>query len=103
MMRRALSLLAFAALLVHGVASAHKPSDSYLTIQVDGETVNGQWDIALRDLDFALGLDGNQDGAITWGEVKAKHPEIAAYGCREHAAAAGVRCAVLPSSSSTTI
>jgi hypothetical protein len=41
--------------------------------------VTGQWDIALRDLDFALGLDANQDGAITWGEVKAKHAEIAAY------------------------
>jgi hypothetical protein len=79
MIRRALSLLAFAAMLVHGAALAHKPSDSYLTIKVDGETIDGQWDIALRDLDFALGLDGNQDGAITWGEVKAKHGEIAAY------------------------
>jgi HupE / UreJ protein len=79
MMRRALSLLALAAVLLPGVALAHKPSDSYLTLAVDGETVTGQWDIALRDLDFALGLDGNQDGAITWGEVKAKHAEIAAY------------------------
>jgi len=79
MMRRALALLAFAALLASGAALAHKPSDSYLTLAVDGETVTGQWDIALRDLDFALGLDGNQDGAITWGEVKAKHREIAAY------------------------
>lgn len=79
MMRRALSLLAFAAMLLHGVALAHKPSDSYLTIKVDGAAIDGQWDIALRDLDFALGLDGNQDGAITWGEVKAKHAEIAAF------------------------
>ena len=79
MMRRALSLLAFATVLASGAALAHKPSDSYLTLAVDGETVTGQWDIALRDLDFALGLDGNQDGAITWGEVKAKHREIAAY------------------------
>ena len=60
-------------------AHAHKPSDSYLTLAVDGDRIDGQWDIALRDLDFALGLDGNQDGAITWGEVKAKHAEIAAY------------------------
>jgi hypothetical protein len=79
MMRRVLSLLVFTAVLLHGAALAHKPSDSYLTIKVDGETIDGQWDIALRDLDFALGLDGNQDGAITWGEVKAKHAEIAAY------------------------
>ena len=60
-------------------ADAHKPSDSYLTLRVDGERIEGQWDIALRDLDFALGLDANGDGDITWGEVKAKHAEIAAY------------------------
>ena len=60
-------------------AHAHKPSDSYLTLKVEGDRIEGQWDIALRDLDFALGLDANQDGAITWGEVKAKHNEIAAY------------------------
>jgi hypothetical protein len=58
---------------------AHKPSDSYLTLAVDGDHIAGQWDIALRDLDFALGLDANQDGDITWGEVKAKHADIAAY------------------------
>ena len=67
------------ALCLHGTALAHKPSDSYLTLNVEGDTIDGQWDIALRDLDFALGLDGNQDGAITWGEVKAKHAEITAY------------------------
>jgi HupE / UreJ protein len=46
---------------------------------VQGDTVTGQWDIALRDLDFAIGLDADGDGEITWGEVKAKHKEIAAY------------------------
>src|SRR5215208_5923691 len=65
--------------LVQGAALAHKPSDSYLKLDVEGATVNGQWDIALRDLDYAIGLDSNQDNAVTWGEVKAKHDEIAAY------------------------
>ncbi|MCI0734888.1 MAG: HupE/UreJ family protein [Beijerinckiaceae bacterium] len=60
-------------------AVAHKPSDSYLALSVQGDTVAGQWDIALRDLDFAIGLDANGNGEITWGEVKAKHKEIAAY------------------------
>jgi hypothetical protein len=61
-------------------ASAHKPSDSYLSISVgDDGGVSGRWDIALRDIDFALGLDANGDGDITWGEVRAKHGEIAAY------------------------
>jgi len=62
-----------------GPAQAHKPSDSYLTLSVEGDRIDGQWDIALRDLDFALGLDANQDDAITWGEVKARHADIAAY------------------------
>jgi HupE/UreJ protein len=61
------------------LAVAHKPSDSYLAVRVEGERVSGQWDIALRDLDFAIGLDDNGDGDITWGEVKAHHAEIAAY------------------------
>lgn len=60
-------------------AHAHKPSDSYLTLTIDGAKIAGQWDIALRDLDFALGLDVNGDADITWGEVRAKHREIAAY------------------------
>src|SRR5690349_2162614 len=60
-------------------AMAHKPSDSYLTLSVDGKTIGGRWDIALRDLDFAIGLDRNGDGAISWGEVRARHNDIAAY------------------------
>ena len=78
---RALSLLSalFLVILMQGVALAHKPSDSYLKLDVEGAAISGQWDIALRDLDYAIGLDSNQDDAITWGEVKAKHDEIAAY------------------------
>ena len=60
-------------------AHAHKPSDSYLSLAVERNTIAGQWDIALRDLDFALGLDTNGDAEITWGEVRAKHQDIAAY------------------------
>ena len=74
-------------------ASAHKPSDSYLTLRVAGETVTGQWDIALRDLDFAIGLDANGDAQITWGEVRAKQNEIGAYALsRLGLASAGQAC-----------
>jgi HupE / UreJ protein len=62
-------------------ASAHKPSDSYLTLTLpsSGEVLQGQWDIALRDLDFVIGLDANHDGAITWGELRAARTRIADY------------------------
>jgi len=76
MMRLLCTLLLLA---ITNSAHAHKPSDSYLTLKVEGEVVQGQWDIALRDLDFAIGLDGNGDGKITWGELRARHEAIAAY------------------------
>ena len=60
-------------------AVAHKPSDSYLTFTVRDQVVSGQWDIALRDLDYAIGLDADGDGAITWGELKGRHDAIATY------------------------
>jgi heme/copper-type cytochrome/quinol oxidase subunit 3 len=62
-------------------AFAHKQSDSYLTLAVptQGSIIDGQWDVAIRDLDFALGLDANHDGAITWGELRAAKDRIADY------------------------
>jgi len=78
-----------------GLAHAHKPSDSYLMLSLQGNQVIGQWDIALRDLDFAIGLDADGNGEITWGEVKAKHAEIAAYAMARLAIAAdGAACPI---------
>ncbi|NHZ66720.1 HupE/UreJ family protein [Massilia genomosp. 1] len=74
-----LALLALALALVAAPARAHKPSDSYLTLKVDGQQISGQWDIALRDLDFALNLDQNGDGALTWDEIRSQHDAIANY------------------------
>src|SRR5258707_10573561 len=73
------ALLPALLLLVASPALAHKPSDSYLAIRAEGSNLSGQWDIALRDLDFAIGLDDSGDGDITWGEVRAHHADIAAY------------------------
>jgi hypothetical protein len=87
--------LLLAVLLLAGAAHAHKPSDSYLTLHADGQALRGQWDMALRDLEYAIGLDANGDGAITWGELKAKHGEIAAYALARLALSAdGKPCAL---------
>lgn len=48
-------------------AFAHKLSDSYLTLSVETNRIDGRWDIALRDLDYAIGLDADDDGQLTWG------------------------------------
>lgn len=94
-MKRLLILLA--CLMWTLAAHAHKPSDSYLTLTVEGNQVAGQWDIALRDLDFAIGLDTNADGAITWGEVQARQKEIDAYALsRLQVAGAGQACPLRP-------
>jgi hypothetical protein len=75
-------------------ALAHKASDSYLVLKVTGEDVAGQWDIALRDIDFAIGLDANGDGDITWGEVQARHGAIAAWALGKLKLARGGDCAL---------
>ena len=66
-MTRRLALL-LALLLCHLAAWAHKASDSYLVVDVQGQQVTAQWDIALRDIDFALGLDGDGNAEISCGE-----------------------------------
>jgi hypothetical protein len=86
-------LLFFVLLLCCGAASAHKPSDSYLVLNVAGKEVTGQWDIALRDLDVAIGLDRDGNGELTWDEVRARHDAIAAYAlARLKLASAGAPC-----------
>ena len=74
-----LKYLALLAFLFATAAQAHKPSDSYLALSADGAAMRGQWDIALRDLEFAIGLDADGNGEITWGELKAKRKEVEAY------------------------
>ncbi len=70
----------FALLILSPVtAEAHKPSDSTLSLSIENGAIQGRWDIALRDLDYAIGLDGDGDGAITWGELRARHDVVAAY------------------------
>ena len=78
-MTRRAALVLCALGLALPVAWAHKPSDSYLTLEVQAASIEGRWDIALRDLDFALALDADGNGELTWGEVRARHADIAAY------------------------
>jgi hypothetical protein len=78
-----------AAAIAHAVAvDAHSASDAYLTLDLQplpataaaGNTVGrGQWDIALRDLNFVLKLDDDGDGNITWRELRAHQAAIARY------------------------
>lgn len=90
-------ILALAIVLPAGPAVAHKPSDSYLALRVEEATVHVRWDIALRDLEYAIGLDANEDGAITWEELRSRHDSISAYAlARLTISAGGAPCAAGP-------
>jgi len=66
-------------LLLTAPAWAHKPSDAHVQIVVAGDRLSGTLAVALRDLDGALDLDADGNGSITWSEVQAAAPRIAAY------------------------
>jgi hypothetical protein len=99
-LRRCLAALLLGLSLHSLPASAHKESDAYLTLHTDRadlHALDGQWDIALRDLDFALGIDGNRDGQITWGEVQAHRRAIEDYALARLAIKGdGLTCAMQP-------
>jgi len=102
---RAGCALVAATALVAPLAWAHSASDAYLTLEAasptaNGETViKGQWDIALRDLDFMLTLDDDGDGNITWHELRRHQSDIARYAYAALGAAAGGKpCTLRPTS-----
>ena len=72
-------ILAIMIVLLGQSAWAHKPSDSYLSLSVQETQISGRWDIAVRDLNDAIGLDIDDDRSISWGEVRTKHADIASY------------------------
>lgn len=75
----ALVLLSFLLALMANSAYAHKASNAYLQLHQRGDTLDLRWDIALRDLDAVLDLDGNGDRKLSWGEVRARMADIQAY------------------------
>jgi hypothetical protein len=84
-------------LLVTCSAFGHEPSRSLVTLDVDGQELRGRWDIALRDLEDAVGLDANGDAAVSWAEVVARQDAIVAYAApRLRAAADAASCTLTP-------
>jgi HupE / UreJ protein len=72
-------LLCLILCLYSQLSVAHKSSDSYLTLSLSELGNKGQWDIALRDLDYAIGLDNDQNGAITWGELRSRREAVTTF------------------------
>lgn len=77
MLRATLPSWLFAGMLLLALpAMAHKASDAYLTLRVEGSRIEQRVDIALRDLDRELALDADDDRQLSWGEVLRRAPDI---------------------------
>lgn len=67
--------VALVALCLASLALAHKGSDAYLDVQETAPSAyRFKLSVAIKDLDLILPLDGNADGQVTWGELKAAMP-----------------------------
>jgi hypothetical protein len=60
-------------------AQAHIASNGFLTLNVEGSRLSGAVELAMRDVELAVGLDANRDGRITWGEVRAHQRDLELY------------------------
>jgi hypothetical protein len=70
-----------AAFLLSPAAYAHSASNAYLTLTVQpgDPVVHVQWDVALRDLEFVLGINRAGDGKLTWGELLDRRDDVTRY------------------------
>jgi hypothetical protein len=85
--------LLLASLLLTGVAGAHTASNSFVELTVDGSLLRGSIEVAVRDVELAVGADNDGDGRVTWGELRLAGPALKTY-LSQHVAfsAAGTAC-----------
>jgi hypothetical protein len=84
MIRRSIVSAAFVAALaallqalVPVPAAAHSQSYGFLTVRVgEGGALEGRLDLALRDIALIEPIDGDGDGRVTWGELRAREAEL---------------------------
>jgi hypothetical protein len=77
-----LSALVVLVFLGLGTIVAHNPSDAFVQLRLDTTTspaITGRIEVALRDLNHVIGLDKDDDGQLTWGEVVAARADVEAY------------------------
>jgi hypothetical protein len=54
-------------------------SNGFLAANVNGQDVSGSVELAVRDVELAVGVDANRDGKVTWGELHDAEPQLARY------------------------
>lgn len=66
-------------LLMPLVALAHSGSASYVSLEEEAHVVHATVALELRDVQYAVGVDANEDGRITWGELKGAAAVLGAF------------------------
>ena len=77
-MKRVLAAI-FYCLLQAGPLQAHVASSGFLELRVQGRELHGSLELAVRDVEVAVGVDADHDRRVTWGELRASDPRLAAY------------------------
>jgi HupE / UreJ protein len=62
-----------------GAAQAHIASNGFVVASVQGQEITGSIELAVRDVELAIGVDANHDGKVTWGELRASQPQLLQY------------------------
>jgi hypothetical protein len=78
-MSRGCSLALLVGLLLASLAQAHVASNGFLELEVHGRVVGGALELSVRDVELAVGVDGDHDRRVTWGELRASGPRLASY------------------------
>jgi hypothetical protein len=78
-MRRGYGWLLLVGMLLAGAAHAHVASNGFLDLEVHDRVVSGALELAVRDVELAVGVDANRDRRVTWGELRAAEPSLASY------------------------
>src|SRR5580692_1757888 len=62
-----------------GAVQAHIASNGFVVAKVQGQDLSGSIELAVRDAELAVGVDANHDGKVTWGELRARQPQLLQY------------------------
>jgi hypothetical protein len=79
MMANLKQVLLLAILAISSSVHGHSLNDSYLQLSISDSQYSGKLQIALSDLEIAIGLDADYNQELTWGELKSASPLIDAY------------------------
>ena len=77
-MKRGAALLLWCALQI-GALQAHVASNGFVEVQVRGRDLTGSLELAVRDVELAIGVDTDRDRHVTWGELRSSEPRLVAY------------------------